>query len=218
MSDFEKIQIDRLLKERYLWQLRSPQMYKKSYEEVVAILDLHYWNDPKFSGLLCNQIWKRSYSEIVDIMDLHYDERPDVLVWDEEPMMKLLSPVMWNSSVEHIRKKVNLSIWQNAIYQPLLSIWVWKAPLERITDLVAEMKELRLTHYMSPAVLRTTPLKLKVLYRYIVGHRLGVIVHGKLNPILVEPSPAVLLRKYGINLEQLLEEERKREMRRALSK
>ncbi|MDE6285252.1 MAG: hypothetical protein K2M17_05850 [Bacilli bacterium] len=217
MEEIERIQIDQLLKDRYLLHLRSPQMYKKSYEEVVAILDLHYWNDPKFSGLLAKQIWKRSYSEIVEILELRYDDRPDVPVWrDEDPMLRLLTPYMWRFSVEHIREMVNLSIWQNAIYQPLLSIKVWYISVERLYALIDVMRELGLTNYISPLMLRTTPLNIKTLYRY--RHKFGLFVRGKLNSVLFETSSAVLLRRYGINLAQALEEERKREAKRELSK
>ena len=59
--------------------------------------------------------------------------------------------------------------------------------------------------------MRMNLFQFKALYHYLVKIRMSVIIGTELNPILKTQTKASLFSNYGINLDQVLEEERARE-------
>ena len=73
------------------------------------------------------------------------------------------------------------------------------------------MKELELDEYITPSCLNLSPIQIKALYHYTKRNNILVIINGKLNPIF-NVSPSMMLKRYGVNLKQLVEKERKFEL------
>ena len=64
MNNIEYQKIMELLKSINRLDLVTKQLSTRSFDEVVNILSMKEWNNPKFKHLLTSNIWKISYEDI----------------------------------------------------------------------------------------------------------------------------------------------------------
>ena len=101
----ERILIDKELKKRNLEHLKCDYLYLCSYNTILEILNLPYWNDPKYQGLLTSNIWQSNAQEIQTILSLKE--------WKDPKYQGLLTSSIWNSNAQEIQTKLLLSYWKD---------------------------------------------------------------------------------------------------------
>lgn len=238
MLPYEYELINKVLKERGLEHLKSKYLYKRSYQEVIRILDLPEWNNPKFKHLFTSNIWLTNSENIKAILALKEWDNPlfkplfTASIWNSNPdkikmileleewnnplFQKILTPNIWNSNYENVKAIITSKLWQDNRFKHLLSKSIWNKNIKKIEKVVETMIKLSLEDYITIKCLNLSPIQIRALYKYLINNKIDVILDNKLNPIF-NASPTVLLYRYGINLKQLVEEEKQKEKNNGLS-
>jgi len=161
--------------------------------------------------LKSKRLYKRKYSEVVAILNLFFNLTEE----QKELFMPLLTSNIWNSNPENVKAIINCKIWKNSLYSHLLSKSIWNKSINKIESVIETMEELKLERYITIACLNLSPIQIKALYHYMQENNISVIISDKLNP-LFNIAPSIMLKRYGINLKQLVAKER--ELENGLSK
>lgn len=210
MSANEKRQVDIILERRGLDFLKCERLYKKDFDEVMDILDMGEWYNPRFQALLHPGMWKRTKQEIQDMLHLKIGAENEIDVWEDERFQCLLVPRLWNLSAEELEEKLNLSYWQKPKYFHLISSGILGISTEKIVETIELFESLGLDDYILLCHMRMNLFQFKALYHYLIKIKMSVIIGVEINPILKAQTKATLLARYGINLDQVMEEERAR--------
>lgn len=92
--------IDEELEKRGLNRLKSKQLYTKNYKNAMDILDLPYWSNPMFTGLLWPNIWRTSKDNIIAMLKLPY--------WAENRYLHLLTPSIWALTADSVVSRIGV--------------------------------------------------------------------------------------------------------------
>lgn len=87
-------EIDRLLVGKEY--LKGGLLYCRSVDEVKGILELSYFDNPKYRHLLTSNIWQSNVSDIVNILSMKE--------WDDPRFKGLLTSSIWNYNADNIKK------------------------------------------------------------------------------------------------------------------
>ena len=215
MLPYEYELIDKLLESKGLNHLKSKRLYKRKYSEVVAILNLFFnlteEQEKIFMPLLTSNIWQSNPENVKAIFNIFSNLTEE----QKELFMPLLTPTIWSSNPDNVKAIINCKIWENSLYSHLLSKSIWNKSITKIEKVIETMEELKLEEYITPTCLNLSPIQIKALYHYMQENNISVIISDKLNP-LFNIAPSVMLKRYGINLKQLVAKER--ELENGLSK
>ena len=215
MLPYEYELIDKLLESKGLNHLKSKRLYKRKYSEVVAILNLFFnlteEQEKIFMPLLTSNIWQSNPENVKAIFNIFSNLTEE----QKELFMPLLTPTIWSSNPDNVKAIINCKIWENSLYSHLLSKSIWNKSINKIESVIETMEELKLERYITIACLNLSPIQIKALYHYMQENNISVIISDKLNP-LFNIAPSVMLKRYGINLKQLVAKER--ELENGLSK
>ena len=156
-----------------------------------------------FKPLLASTIWKSNPENVKAIFEIFSN-----LPKEQEALFKpLLTSTIWKSNPENIKAIIESKIWENNLYRKLLTKSIWTKSITKIENIIKTMEELKLEEYITVTVLNLSPIQIKALYHYMKENNILIIIDGKLNP-LFNVSPSIMLKRYGINLKQLVERER----------
>jgi len=215
MLPYEYELIDKLLESKGLNHLKSKRLYKRKYSEVVAILNLFFnlteEQEKIFMPLLTSTIWQSNPENVKAIFNIFSNLTEE----QKELFMPLLTPTIWSSNPDNVKAIINCKIWENSLYSHLLSKSIWNKSINKIESVIETMEELKLERYITIACLNLSPIQIKALYHYMQENNISVIISDKLNP-LFNIAPSIMLKRYGINLKQLVAKER--ELENGLSK
>ena len=215
MLPYEYELIDKLLESKGLNHLKSKRLYKRKYSEVVAILNLFFnlteEQEKIFMPLLTSNIWQSNPENVKAIFNIFSNLTEE----QKELFMPLLTPTIWSSNPDNVKAIINCKIWENSLYSHLLSKSIWNKSINKIESVIETMEELKLERYITIACLNLSPIQIKALYHYMQENNISVIISDKLNP-LFNIAPSIMLKRYGINLKQLVAKER--ELENGLSK
>lgn len=109
--------------------------------------------------------------------------------------------------MSYIIKKLNLPYWDNPLYTKLLTPSIWIISLTRIEEGIKIAENLGLERYITLSFMRKSPTQIEAIYKYLKKHNIGIIINSKLNPIF-NISPSFLRKEYGIDLKELVKEEK----------
>lgn len=100
MNNQEKVLIENYLKEIKREDLTCEALYVRSYAEVKAILQLDYWNDEKFQGLLTPSIWNSNRDSIVKKLNME--------CFKTDKYNALLTPTIFVISENNITENIKI--------------------------------------------------------------------------------------------------------------
>ena len=92
--------IKQILQERSQEFLFSNYLILRSYKEVISILNMPEWEDPKYQNLLTSSIWLSTYEKIKRILAM-----PE---WNNPKYSHLLKPSMLPVKINKIREIIAL--------------------------------------------------------------------------------------------------------------
>ena len=187
--------------------LLTSNIWQSNPDNVRAIFDI-FSNLPEdqkklFMPLLTSNIWNSNPRDVKAIIDI-ISNLPE----DQKELFKpLLTSTIWISNPENVRAIIESKIWDNALYRKLLTKSIWNKSITKIENVIETMEELKIEKYITPTCLSLSPIQIKALYHYMKENNILVIIDGKLNP-LFNVSPSIMLKRYGVNLKELVERER----------
>ena len=230
----ERILIDKELKERNLEHLKCDFLYRRSYITVKEILDLPYWSNPKFQGLLTLNIWNSNAEEVQTILSLKEWEDPkfqglltstiwnsnaeevqtilSLKEWEDPKFQGLLTSSIWASNVEDIQKKLYLPYWNEEKYTKLLTPTIFPISVKRIADAIEVAETFNIEEWITSSFLKKSKIQLHALIHYLEDNQIPLIVNEKLHPFF-SIAPSILKKKYHIDLKYLVEQEKLREVK-----
>lgn len=132
MTDKEFKNAYKILKKMGRIDLAVDKMKNKPFEEVIKILSLSKWKNPKYSKLLTSNIWRSDYDNINDILDMKE--------WEDPKFYNLLTSGIWASSYYDVKRILSMSEWNNPRYQKLLTPNIWRNNYNSIKKILS-MKE-----------------------------------------------------------------------------
>ena len=159
-----------------------------------------------FMPTLSSTIWNSNSIEVQNIIDIFSNLSEE----QKNIFMPTLSSTIWISNSKNINQIINSKIWKNKLYTHLLSKSIWTKNITKIEKIIELMEELGLENYITISCLSFSPLQIKALYNYLIMNNYDVIIDNKLNPIF-NVSPTTLLKRYGINLKELVKQEKEKE-------
>lgn len=185
-------EIDRLLVGKEY--LKGGLLYCRSVYEVKGILELSYFDNPKYSHLLTSGIFHKTASEVKEILELPY--------FDMYP--ELLTSSIWSSNVSNIKK-----VFENKIIMSnpnLLKPSIFSISLKNVDPVYKLFEEYGIENYITINSFRRDISKQRSLFIYMEDNNIPFLVGDdnnlKLNPML-NASNAVMKRKYGIDVNDL---------------
>ena len=227
----ERILIDKELKKRNLEHLKCDYLYLCSYNTVLEILDLPYWRDPKFQGLLTSNIWNSNAKEIQTILSLEEWKDPkfqglltssiwasnakeiqtilSLEEWKDPKFQELLTSNIWSSNAKDIQIKLFLPYWNDKKYIKLLTPTIFTITQKRIADAIEVAENFSIEEWITTSFLRKSKIQLLALIHYLQDNQMPLIMNEKLHPVF-SVAPSVLKKKYHIDLKQLAEQEKTR--------
>ena len=93
---------------------------------------------------------------------------------------------------------------------------IWNKSITKIEKIIETIEKLKLEKYITASCLNLSPIQIKALYHYLQDNNNPVIIDNKLNP-LFNVAPLAMLKRYGVNLKQLVAKEKERELKKVLS-
>ena len=175
--------------------LLTPSIWLSTYEKIRIILSIAEWEDPKYQNLLAPSIWATNYEEKKKILTM-----PE---WEDPKYQSLLTPSIWHSTYEKIRIILGMPEWNNPKYSHLLKPSMLPVKINKIREIIALFEELGLSDYLTNSIFLKSIKQIKVTYDYLIENNIPVIINDKLNP-LFNCSKAIMLKYYGINLDELM--------------
>ncbi len=203
--------------EKLFRPLLTSNIWESNPENIRAIFDI-FSNLTKeqtvlFKPLLKSTIWNSNPENVRAIFDIFSNLREE----QEKLFRPLLKSTIWNSNPENVIAIINSKIWQNSLYKKLLTKSIWTKSIIKIEKIIETMEELKLHEYITASCLNLSPIQIKALYHYMKENNILVIIDDKLNP-LFNVAPSRMLKRYGVNLKQLVAKEKERELKKVLSK
>ena len=201
-------------KELFMHLLTS-NIWQSNFKNVKAIFNifsnLTEKQEKLFMPILTSNIWQSNPENVKAIFNIFSNLTEE----QKELFMPLLTPTIWSSNPDNVKAIINCKIWENSLYSNLLSKSIWNKSINKIESVIETMEELKLERYITIACLNLSPIQIKALYHYMQENNISVIISDKLNP-LFNIAPSIMLKRYGINLKQLVAKER--ELENGLSK
>ena len=146
MNKNEIALINELLRKKGREDLICDFLYKRSFQEVKAILEMPEWKDEKFQGLLTSTIWISNLADIKAILEM-----PE---WNDERFKGLLTSTIWNSNATEVKNKLNLKYWNDTRYQHLLVPSIFATSIKNITDGIALLEKYGISEYITNNCIR----------------------------------------------------------------
>lgn len=132
MTEKEFKAVYKVLKKMGRLDLAVDKMKSKSFEEVIKILSMPEWKNPKYSKLLTSNIWRSDYDNIKDILNMKE--------WEDPNLYNLLTSGIWASSYYDVKRILSMPEWNNPKYQKLLTPNIWRNNYSNIKKIL-NMKE-----------------------------------------------------------------------------
>ena len=195
--------------------LLTSNIWQSNFKNVKAIFNIfsNLTEEQKelFMPLLTPTIWSSNPDNVKAIFNIFSNLTEE----QKELFMPLLTSTIWSSNPDNVKAIINCKIWENSLYSHLLSKSIWNKSINKIESVIETMEELKIERYITPSCLNLSPIQIKALYHYMQENNISVIISDKLNP-LFNIAPSIMLKRYGINLKQLVAKER--ELENGLSK
>ncbi len=188
--------------------LQCEFLFKRSYAQVLEILDLPYWKETDqegnliFKDLLTPTIWSSNSEQIKAILDLPYWKEKDQegnLIYKD-----LLTPTIWSSNADQIQAILDLPYWNVPIYKHLLTPSIWSIKPKRITECIETLEAYGLERFISSSILKKSKKQIIALISYLIDKNILIVIEEKLN-LIFNMAPCVMKEKYNINLKDLVE-------------
>lgn len=184
-------------------ELMCNLVFERKYETVKAILDLPYWQDPKFKPLLTSNIWKSNAENVEKILELKQ--------WDDEKFRPLLTSTIWKSNAENVERKMSLPCWDK--YPNLLTPSIFAMTETNIIENIKLFEEYGIETYLSTNALRQNYKNQRILLAYMVKYNIPLTEEVeqkgktiiKLNPI-INATPKQRKEKYGIDMDFIIKQ------------
>jgi len=206
--------------EKLFRPLLTPNIWHSNPKGVKAIIDifsnLTKEQETLFKPLLTSTIWHSNPENVRAIIDIFSKLIKEGNEEQKELFIPLLTSTIWHSNPENVRAIIESKIWQNRLYRKLLTKSIWNKSITKIEKVIETMEELKLEEYITPTCLNLSPIQIKALYHYLQDNNNPVIIDNKLNP-LFNVAPLAMLKRYGVNLKQLVAKEKERELKKVLS-
>lgn len=123
--------------------------------------------------------------------------------WNDSRFQPLLTSSIWLSKYKSIKKKLNLSYFQDEKYQHLLTPTIFVIPIQNIVDNIQLFEEFGIERFITANSLRRGINVQRALFEYLTSNNIDFVIDGKLNPKL-NASTKKLKDVYGIVLKDLM--------------
>ncbi len=194
----KKEKIDALLKGKQY--LKCNYLYSRNYDEILRILEMKEWKEPKFRPLLTSSIWHSNYDEIFQILNM-----PE---WDDPKFQPLLTSSIWCSNYKNIKSKLDLKYWSDPRYSKLLKPTIFAIKEQYIVGNIELFEEYGISKFIVTNSLKRNPDEQRFLLNYLLKNKIELIVDYKLNPIF-NATKKVLKEKYNIDIKKLMNNAKK---------
>ena len=123
--------------------------------------------------------------------------------WEDPKYQNLLTSSIWLSTYEKIKRILAMPEWNNSKYSHLLKSCMLPVKVNKIREIIALFEELGLSDYLTSSIFQKSIKQIKAVYDYLIENNIPVIINDKLNP-LFNCSKSIMLKRYVINLDELM--------------
>jgi len=126
--------------------LLTSNILRNDYISIKEILNMKEWKDPRFKGLLTSNIWANNYYDIKRILSM-----PE---WQKPNYQRLLTPNIWRNNYNSIKKTLSMKEWEDPRFKGLLTSSVWNYSYKTISKILhlPYWEDPKYIHLLTPTI------------------------------------------------------------------